>query len=103
MAMSMSLEFRRRYYETEGAWDNLDQKEWGAAATKSSAAESIEKVRLLTRTLSIEYGSQVYEVLRGDRTLKEFFDDFSSQPFVHMKSGAEAEEYLRKIGAEVPR
>jgi hypothetical protein len=89
--------YRFRYYETKGAWDGLDRKNWYDGVVKQQPEEIIPHLRAMFEKLSaLAGGSKVFEIVRGDMTIPQFIDEFAKMPFVHMKSGDDAERWLKE-------
>jgi hypothetical protein len=98
------LIWRFRYYETKGAWDGLDRKNWYQGVVKDPPEEIIATLRVLLKAMSEKAGgNQVYEIVRGDMSTKEFTERFMKMPFVHVKDPKEAEEWERERHQRQPQ
>ena len=77
--------YRFRYYNSADPFDEKDKKNWySAKITGKSEKEIIDSIRTLLGYL-LAKDDDIYpaEILRGDRTLDEFMDEFMKQDFVH--------------------
>jgi hypothetical protein len=82
------LEYRFRYYGEDSAdpFDGKDEKSWyGGHSDKFTDEQAIASLRTAAESLSEVSGGQLYECLRGERTAREFFEEFRKLPFVHEK------------------
>jgi hypothetical protein len=89
--------WRMRYYATpDDPWDGKDRKSWydiRIPSAEGTTEEVIEKIREMVR-LSVETGRSlgkptpgpIHELLRGNKTMEKFTEDFLSAPFVHKKT-----------------
>jgi len=78
------ITYRFRYYNSSDPFDEKDKKNWYTSTiTSKNEAEVIAKIHniflLLTNT------DDFAEILRGDRSLDEFIEEFMKQDFVHTK------------------
>ncbi|MFL6600760.1 MAG: hypothetical protein ACJ8R9_05460 [Steroidobacteraceae bacterium] len=75
---------RMRYYERNSPPDSEDQKDWFEEILRDSPEEAIEKVRARFRSASAFAQSKPYELIRGNRTLDDFVEEFLQAPFIHV-------------------
>lgn len=81
----VELTWRVRYYsaESQDPFDDKDTKNWYVA--KGSIEGWQDRVQLITRVLTQHAKGELFELIRGERPLKEFVEDFMRQPFVHVR------------------
>jgi hypothetical protein len=87
------MEWRFRYYspESENPFDGKDRKVWQAAGMHGTEQEALESARhvwthLATKITDAKERGDFYELVRGDKTLEEFFTEFRKAPFVHERT-----------------
>jgi hypothetical protein len=76
------LTYRWRYYEDDKSFDSKDRKSWYSFVAPPSVdpKELIDTVHDLLFTMAGAMGKTPYEAVRGDRSYKEFSDDFEKFP-----------------------
>lgn len=77
------LVYRFRYYADAEIWDTKDVKNWYAFT--GQYPELLNTVREMAELMAEARGARLCELIRGARSLEEFADLFSSQPFAHVK------------------
>ena len=77
--------YRFRYYNSADPFDEKDEKNWYSAKIAGrSEKEIVDSIHILLSYLLLKNDDIcVTEILRGDRTLDEFMDEFMKQDFVH--------------------
>ena len=93
------LTYRFRYYVEkmewdEKEWDSKDKKNWYECKAKG-VAKVIEVTRLLAGAIKARAQAdgrgEMWELMRGTGTLKNFMAQYAALPFVHMKQLSKAE------------
>src|ERR1700730_9078855 len=74
---------RMRYYERNSPPDSPDRRDWYEEISRDSPEEAIERVRARLRSASPFAQGNPYELIRGNRTLEEFVEEFMRAPFMH--------------------
>jgi hypothetical protein len=79
---SFDLTYRWRYYEDDLTFESKDRKSWYnfVSPPESDPKEIVEVVHDLLFTMAEAMKQTPYEAVRGDRTYKEFCDDFEKFP-----------------------
>lgn len=96
-ADTLILNYRFRWYETEGAWDGLDRKSMYRGTLTASVNEAIDKVSNMSRIVAQQSGSERWELIRGKMPLDEFERKFTALPFVHSRTISEEEAKARGL------
>ena len=74
------IDYRFRYYHSDDPFDEEDKKSWYMAEIAGRSEEEIVNgIRIMFRI----FPSDFIELLRGDRPLEEFMEEFMEQDFVH--------------------
>jgi hypothetical protein len=77
-----------RYYNSDDPFDEKDRKSWYSGEVTGKSEEEVVDVinnQIMKAISSLNDGEGFTEVLRGDRSLEEFMDEFLEQDFVHAK------------------
>ena len=100
----IKLTYRLRWYRDEKTWESKDRKDWYEGVTDLTLDEVIAAVRNATDGLKQATGrvGKIYELIRGNRSPREFFDLFMQMPFAHAKRVSEAEYQAMQAGKEHP-
>ena len=90
--------YRFRYHKDDKAFDSQDEKNWYQVGPLEDTSENRAKT---AEAFTIMYeASYAFGFEEGDHfeggTPEEFMEWFTSRPFVHVKEGKEADEYLRQ-------
>lgn len=100
----VEVECRFRYHASEDPWDQNDRKHWYKTIIKT--ADDVHAVELtqqgmngIVKLAALKEGVSVadidlYELIRGAMTTKEFIESFQSAPFVH-KREISSEEHAK--------
>jgi hypothetical protein len=97
---TFTLDYRFRYYTKGpaplGVWDGSDRKSW-YVATCDRKEPLIAAARDLARMAAALHPGKSYELMRGDKSTREFADELMAAPFAHMRKAtkAEYEQYQR--------
>lgn len=91
------LTYRFRWYRDDRVYDSQDNKSWFRAETKSlDIGRGVEAARrLYGEILQANPTNKGWELLRGERSVDEFFDKLFTMPGMHHK-------VLDAQGNEVP-
>lgn len=80
----VNLLYRFRTYETAGAFDGLDHKEWDSGLFDGDLTAAIAHVQKTVRSCVVKFGvREHWELLRGDMSREQWFAKFLKLPFVH--------------------
>jgi hypothetical protein len=82
------VQYRFRYYETLGAWDGLDRKNWYRAELKGESPDQvIEAMRKMIAVMQDKGAGQSFELVRdADETVEAFLTRFTAMPFAHKRT-----------------
>lgn len=81
------ITYRFRYYNSDDPFDPEDKKDWfRAKITNLKEKEVIEKARVVAHSFATFANAELTEVLRDNRPLDKFTEEFMKQEFVHVKS-----------------
>lgn len=77
------LTYRFRYYidDSGDPWAD-DEKHWYRLQTSDPFERVVDVVRSLMAKAPVPEGGQTFELLRGDRALEAFMNEFGTLPFV---------------------
>jgi len=90
----LQIIYRHRYYASLDPWDEKDRKSWHRMITsQKDEAKAIETAREMVGgvvAIAMKMGrvkshGEIYEILRGDRTVEEFAAALRAAPFAHSK------------------
>jgi hypothetical protein len=89
----LELISRFRYYETEGAFDGLDRKNWSCRLLETTdPTKAIYNIRRMMVAVERKFGCEYKsELVRGNTSREEFLDRFKSLPYVHVMPAAGAQ------------
>lgn len=81
------LQWRMRYDEKDSPTGS--GRSWHAGHFTCSEDEAIEKVRFLTRHMTQQHAEgELFELIRGDKTDTQFWEEFEKMPFFNLKAVA---------------
>lgn len=80
------LSYRFRYYRDDKFDETSeDKKNWYSMVTGETAQKSIMAVRDLIKAMQNELDAgRSWEILKGERSIEEFMEEFSSMPWTHI-------------------
>lgn len=94
---TFELTYRHRYYVDDKNFDSEDKKNWysGSISKPETTEDDIISVMdKMCKMMSDRQDGVPYRIIKGDKSLDEFVEEFTSMPFSHHKiiSKEEAEE-----------
>jgi hypothetical protein len=75
------ITYRFRYYNSDDPFDEEDEKSWYSGETKGKNEEEV--INAIQTIMQAVAADGFTKILRGDRPLEEFTEEFMEQDFVH--------------------
>lgn len=82
---SFRLAYRFRHYRDNKVHDSTDERNYYEGKVTGTEVEVLAKFHIVLHELALALGGQIYEALRGDRSMEALAQEFSAWPCVHMK------------------
>ena len=80
----LKVTYRFRYHRDDKAFDSADEKNWYEGIWRDVRDEALA-VEAFGAACREAAPTKVYQIIRGNRTLDEFMDEFLAQPFINMR------------------
>lgn len=95
----IAIKYRFRYHADDKTFDSKDVKHWYTAEVTDPTEDVIKVIRTMAKCVCDREGGDTlyYELLRSEcASFEAFMELFIAAPFIHIKTGDEAEKYLEE-------